>query len=147
MARLLSLPRLLAAVFPSGRARWVWQPPSGQNVLLIFLLNNLLLHSFLTYFLFSKLYLSYIFYIILILILQLSYFSYTTDSFFYLFRGICFHAHYKMPTGKTVPGCWMRRTGSDFFKCVTLHTFFATGVLVLESSALNTRWTPTVSAI
>ena len=45
MARLRSLPRLLAAAFPSGRARWMWQPPSGQNVLLIFLLNNLLLHT------------------------------------------------------------------------------------------------------
>ena len=120
MARLRSLPRLLAAAFPSGRARWMWQPPNGQNVLLIFLLNNLLLH---TVFLLIFYFLNYTCPTFSILYLALYYSLPTLPTlqihfFFYLFRGICFPAHYKMPTGKTVPGCWMR-TGSAFPECVT----------------------------
>ena len=147
MARLLLLPRLLGATFPSGRARWVWQPPSGQNVPLIFLLNNLP-HSFLTYFPFSKLYLSYIFYIRLILILQRSYFTYITDSFFlFIQRDLLFPCSLQKANRQDCT--WVldeenRKSLSQM--CDSAHCLRHWRPCT-ESSALNTRWTPTVSAI
>ena len=91
--KIISLPRLLGAAPTSGRARWVWQPSSGQMfsqyfTLVIFhtthkkkcfYITPSYIHSYSINFL---LYLHYRF------------------PFIYSFRGICFHAHYRRTQGQ-----------------------------------------------